>query len=66
MQLYIDNLLCPGDHISWHKPLDGSESRIQHMLLMKDPQLSPTDDALGTCGFVQVMLVRGCIVQQVV
>ena len=52
----IDNLLCPGDHISWHKPLDGSESRIQHMLLMEDPQLNSIDNALGACAFVQVML----------
>ena len=52
----VDNLLCPGDHISWHKPLDGSESRVQHMLLIEDPQLTAIDHALGICGFVQVML----------
>lgn len=53
----VDNLLCPGDHISWHKPLVGSESRIQHMLLTEDPQLNVIDNDLGMCAFVQVMLV---------
>ena len=52
--LTIDNLLCPGDHVSWHKPLDSSESRIRHMLLTEDPQLSSVDTSLGTCSFVQV------------
>ena len=28
-----ENILCCGDHVSWHAPLDGSDSRLQHMLM---------------------------------
>ena len=28
--------------MSWHQPLDGSESRIQHMLMVEDAQMHIT------------------------
>lgn len=49
------NLLCVGDHISWHSPLDKQESRIQHMLLAPDPQLLPAKSALGHIHFLQIV-----------
>lgn len=48
------NSLCPGDHIPWRRSLDGSESRIQHMLMADDAQLQPVSTSLGTVSFVQV------------
>lgn len=49
-----DNTLCSGDHVSWHAPLDGSESRVQHMLMTEDAQLQPVLSPFGTVTFVQV------------
>ena len=52
---FSENVLCSGDHVSWHTPLDGSESRIQHMLMTEDTQLQPTTSVLGVVNFIQVM-----------
>lgn len=49
------NLLCVGDHVSWHSPLDKQDSRIQHILLAQDPQLQNTQSALGYVQFLQVV-----------
>ena len=49
-----ENILCIGDHISWHSPLDRGDSCIQHMLLTQDPQLPDIDTELGFVKFVQV------------
>lgn len=40
--------------MSWHSPLDSSESRIQHMLLTEDPQMQPIQTPFGTVSFLQV------------
>ncbi len=48
------NVLCVGDHVSWHSPLDRQDSSIQHMLLTQDPQLSRVDTPLGYINFIQV------------
>lgn len=50
-----ESLLCVGDHVSWHSPLDGSESRVQHMLMSEDPQLGSVSTPNGTVQFVQVV-----------
>ncbi|CAG2160262.1 unnamed protein product [Oppiella nova] len=50
-----DNLLCGGDHVSWHCPLDNSESRIQHMLMTEDPQLPQTVTPFGSVTFIQIV-----------
>ncbi|XP_050397682.1 suppressor of fused homolog [Patella vulgata] len=50
-----DNVLCSGDHVSWHTPLDGSESRIQHMLMTEDAQLQPITTPFGSVNFVQIV-----------
>ncbi|XP_078079259.1 suppressor of fused homolog isoform X5 [Mustelus asterias] len=50
-----ENTLCSGDHVSWHSPLDNSESRIQHMLLTEDPQLQPVHTPFGTVAFLQIV-----------
>lgn len=49
-----ENTFCSGDHVSWHSPLDNSESRIQHMLLTEDPQMQPIQTPFGTVSFLQV------------
>ncbi|XP_005099431.1 suppressor of fused homolog isoform X2 [Aplysia californica] len=54
-----ENVLCSGDHVSWHTPLDGSESRIQHMLMTEDTQLQPTSSVLGMVNFIQIVGVCG-------
>lgn len=50
-----ENTLCPGDHVSWHCPLDNSESRIQHMLMAEDPQLGTVSTPFGTVTFIQIV-----------
>ena len=40
--------------MSWHSPLDNSESRIQHMLLTEDPQMQPVQTPFGVVTFLQV------------
>ena len=52
--LCAENLLCSGDHVSWHTPLDGSESRVQHMLMTEDAQLQPITSPFGIVNFIQV------------
>jgi len=52
----VGNSLCPGDHIPWRRSLDGSDSRIQHMLMAIDAQLDQIDTPLGAVNFVQVCL----------
>ncbi|XP_069139954.1 suppressor of fused homolog [Argopecten irradians] len=54
-----ENVLFRGDHIPWHMPLDGSESRIQHMLMAEDAQLLPITTPLGCVNFVQIIGVCG-------
>jgi hypothetical protein len=51
-----ENVLCSGDHVSWHNPLDGSESRVQHMLMTEDAQLQPITTPFGTVSFIQVLI----------
>ncbi|MGH0134482.1 UNVERIFIED_CONTAM: hypothetical protein FKN15_055036 [Acipenser sinensis] len=50
-----ENTFCSGDHVSWHSPLDNSESRIQHMLLTEDPQLQPVQTPFGLLTFLQIV-----------
>ncbi|XP_058241925.1 suppressor of fused homolog isoform X2 [Hemibagrus wyckioides] len=50
-----ENTFCSGDHISWHSPLDNSESRIQHMLLTEDPQMQPVQTPFGLVSFLQIV-----------
>ncbi|KAL5244334.1 hypothetical protein ACI65C_011744 [Semiaphis heraclei] len=49
------NTLYAGDHVSWHCGLDGSESRLQHMLMGEDPQLQVTVTPHGSVRFVQIV-----------
>lgn len=44
-----------GDHVSWHCPLDNSESRVQHMLMAEDPQLGSVSTPNGNVQFVQIV-----------
>lgn len=55
----VENTFCSGDHVSWHSPLDNSESRIQHMLLTEDPQMQPVQTPFGVVTFLQVWHSRG-------
>ncbi|XP_022661750.1 suppressor of fused homolog [Varroa destructor] len=50
-----DNILCNGDHVSWHCPLDNSESRIQHMLMTVDAQLGTVETPCGSVQFMQLV-----------
>ena len=49
------NLLVSGDHVSYHVPLDGGESRLQHILLASDPGLGQVSTPLGPVQFVQIV-----------
>jgi len=51
---FSENKVFSGDHVPWHIPLDGSESRVQHMLMADDPQLNAITTPFGPVGFVQV------------
>lgn len=50
-----ENILCCGDHVSWHAPLDGSDSRLQHMLMAEDPQLGSINAPFGKVTFIQIV-----------
>lgn len=50
-----ENVLCPGDHVSWHCSLDNSDSRIQHMLMTEDPQLGTVHGPFGQVTFIQIV-----------
>lgn len=50
-----ENILCEGDHVSWHCPLDSSDSRIHHMLMTKDSQLQQTVTPFGPVTFIQIV-----------
>ncbi|KAH0504568.1 Suppressor of fused-like protein [Microtus ochrogaster] len=50
-----ENTFCRGDQVSWHSPLDNSESRIQHMLLTEDPQMQPVQTPFGVVTFLQIV-----------
>lgn len=56
----LENMLCAGDHVSWHSALDGSESRLQHMLMAPDPQLGQLRSPTGMVTFVQASLFAVC------
>lgn len=49
------NILCAGDHVSWHCSLDNSESRIQHMLMTEDSQLGTVTTVFGSVTFIQIV-----------
>lgn len=49
------NILCAGDHVSWHCSLDNSESRIQHMLMTEDSQLGTVSTVFGSVTFIQIV-----------
>ncbi|UXI20331.1 26S proteasome non-ATPase [Sarcoptes scabiei] len=49
------NILCSGDHVSWHYPLDNSESRIQHMLMTEDSELGTAQTIFGPVSFIQIV-----------
>ncbi|MPC61273.1 Suppressor of fused [Portunus trituberculatus] len=51
----LESILCVGDHVSWHCPLDNSESRVQHMLMAEDPQLGSVNTPNGSVQFVQIV-----------
>ena len=50
------NMLLPGDHVSWHAPLDNGSGCITQILMGKDPQL-PTSICTphGDVSFVQIV-----------
>ncbi|XP_068238037.1 suppressor of fused homolog [Palaemon carinicauda] len=50
-----ESTLCVGDHVSWHCPLDNSESRVQHMLMGEDPELGNVETPNGPVQFVQIV-----------
>ncbi|XP_029161034.1 suppressor of fused homolog [Nylanderia fulva] len=49
------NTLMPGDHVSWHAPLDGGNGRITQILMGQDPQLSTISTPHGDVSFVQIV-----------
>ncbi|CAK1555959.1 unnamed protein product [Leptosia nina] len=55
------NKFCAGDHISWHAALDGSGSRVRHLLVAEDPQLHTVDTPHGSVTFLQMV---GCTTRE--
>ncbi|XP_047039454.1 suppressor of fused homolog [Helicoverpa zea] len=53
------NKLCAGDHITWHRALDGgaSRSRLRHLLVAADTMLPPAHTPHGAVHFLQIV---GC------
>lgn len=49
------NRLCAGDNVPWRKSLDNSTSKIQHMLIAKDPQLMRTETPFGWVDFCEIV-----------
>ncbi|KAL2739870.1 suppressor of fused [Vespula maculifrons] len=50
------NMLLPGDHVSWHAPLDNSSGRITQILMGRDPQLpASVSTPHGEVSFVQIV-----------
>ncbi|XP_076295954.1 suppressor of fused [Lasioglossum baleicum] len=50
------NMLMPGDHVSWHAPLDNGNGRITQILMGRDPQLlTPIYTLHGDVSFVQII-----------
>ncbi|XP_012283229.1 suppressor of fused homolog [Orussus abietinus] len=50
------NMLLPGDHVSWHAPLDNGSGRITQILMGRDPQLpSSVSTPHGEVSFVQII-----------
>ncbi|PZC70438.1 hypothetical protein B5X24_HaOG216258, partial [Helicoverpa armigera] len=49
------NKLCAGDHITWHRALDGgaSRSRLRHLLVAADTMLPPAHTPHGAVHFLQ-------------
>lgn len=50
-----ENVLCAGDHVSWHCSLDSSDSKIRHMLMTEDPQLGTVNTPFGDVTFIQIV-----------
>ena len=53
--VFAENKVYSGDHVPWHIPLDGSDSRIQHMLMAEDSQLSSITTSFGSVNFIQII-----------
>lgn len=50
------NMLLPGDHVSWHAPLDNGNGRITQILMGRDPQLPVSvSTPHGDVSFVQIV-----------
>lgn len=52
---HTSNIICAGDHVSENKPLDDSDSKIQHMLMTIDPKLNTVLTPLGKVTFIQIV-----------
>lgn len=52
---HTGNIICAGDHVSENKPLDDSDSKIQHMLMTIDPKLNTVLTPLGKVTFIQIV-----------
>lgn len=51
-----NNMLLPGDHVSWHAALDNGNGHITQILMGKDPQLpSLATTPHGEVSFVQII-----------
>ncbi|EFN84061.1 Suppressor of fused-like protein [Harpegnathos saltator] len=50
------NTVMPGDHVSWHAPLNGESGRITQILMGRDPQLPVSiSTPHGEVSFVQIV-----------
>lgn len=50
------NVICSGDHITWHAPLNGKDDCIlQHMLITQDTSLIEVQGPYGSFNFLQIV-----------
>lgn len=49
------NRLCAGDNVPWRKSLDNSTSKIKHMLITNDPQMSRVQTPYGSVDICQIV-----------
>lgn len=67
LALYVfetGNRLCAGDNVPWRKSLDGTVSRIQHMLITTDAQLERVRTPFGWVNFCQIVGVTEAELEQ--
>jgi len=67
MWFFTGNHLWAGDHIAWHKSLDGelNGSLLRHILLVRDSEIQNVQSMCGSVEFLQIVGVTKDEVKQI-